>query len=185
MNTSGVLLVGKNSHAQDSLAKQGAAGGVEKIYTAILAGRLADDLPPAGLIDLPIGLASPGEPQRAVLPETSGGIPCRTAYEILRTLPSVFRDCGAEEDLSARFPGTEESALTLIRARLITGRTHQIRVHFAHYGHPVLGDHLYGCPSPLIARQALHASDIAFAHPSTGRPMRFSAILPADIAALI
>ncbi|MDR3363797.1 MAG: RluA family pseudouridine synthase, partial [Clostridiales Family XIII bacterium] len=75
MDTSGVLLVGKNSHAQDSLAKQHAAGGFEKYYTAVLCGRLEDDLPHAGTIDLPIGLAQPGEPRRAVKPAADGGYP--------------------------------------------------------------------------------------------------------------
>ena len=76
-------------------------------------------------------------------------------------------------------------AVTVVRARLITGRTHQIRVHFAYYGHPVLGDLLYGNPTELIGRQALHASEIVFAHPVTGRPMRIEAPLPADMAALL
>ena len=167
MYTSGVLLIGKNSHAQDSLAKQNALDGVEKIYIAALEGRLEDDLPPAGVIDLPIGRPAQNGPSRAVLPEEEGGYPSQTAYEILR-----HNDGGA-------------AGLTVVRVRLITGRTHQIRVHFAHYGHPVLGDELYGSPSPLIARQALHAAEIAFSHPVTGKPLRFEAPLPPDIAACI
>ena len=118
MDTSGVLLIGKNSHAQDSLAKQGASDTIEKYYTAVLEGRLEDDLPPSGLIDLPVGLIEQG-PARGVL---EGGQPARTEYEIL--------DCHG-------------TAYTVVRVRLITGRTHQIRVHFAHHGHPVLGDSLY------------------------------------------
>ena len=167
MDTSGVLLVGKNSHVQNNLARQGASDRVEKYYTAILNGRLEDVLPPSGVIDLPIGLAQPGEPQRTVLTEEEGGYPSRTEYETLRT---VF---------------LEGRRLTVVRARLITGRTHQIRVHFAHYGIPVLGDHLYGSPTPLISRQALHAAEIAFEHPVTANKMRFEAPLPEDIAAFI
>ena len=83
MDTSGVLLVGKNSHAQDNLAKQGMAGGVEKYYTAVLEGRLEDDLPPSGIIDLPIGLERPGEPRRTVLSEEEGGYPSQTEYMVV------------------------------------------------------------------------------------------------------
>jgi 23S rRNA pseudouridine1911/1915/1917 synthase len=174
MDTSGVLLIGKNSHAQDNLAKQSARGGVEKVYLAILSGRLEDDMPQAGLIDLPIGLAAPGEPRRAVLSEAEGGYPSRTAYEVLRTITNPAQDGGGVE-----------SALTVVRARLLTGRTHQIRVHFSHSGYPVLGDHLYGSPSPLIARQALHACSLAVDHPSDGRRMFFEAPLPPDMAAIL
>jgi len=164
MGTSGILLVGKNSHAQDSLAKQSAAGLVSKYYTAVLEGRLEGDLPRTGTIDLPIGLMQPGEPKRTVLAEEEGGSPSRTEYEIT---------------------GAKEGVFTVVRARLVTGRTHQIRVHFAHYGHPVLGDSLYGSPSELISRQALHSTEIVFSHPATGLPMRFEAPLPGDIAALV
>jgi len=159
MDTSGVLLVGKSSHAQADLARQSSAGGVEKYYLAVLEGRLEDDLPPSGVIDLPIGLAQPGEPRRAVISEEDGGYASRTEYEVLET-----------------------ASFTVVRARLITGRTHQIRVHFAHYGHPVLGDQLYGSSTPLIPRQALHAAEISFAHPATGERIRIEAPLPPDIA---
>jgi len=133
MDTSGILLVGKNSYAQDNLAKQSAAGSVEKYYIAALEGRLEDDLPRSGLIDLPIGLKRPGEPERAVIPEEEGGQPSQTEYEVIDHAPGT---------------GTDESSITVARARLVTGRTHQIRVHFAHFGHPVLG---IGCTaSPRI-----------------------------------
>jgi len=171
MGTSGVLLIGKNSHAQDSLAKQNAAGSVEKIYLAVLEGRLEDDLPPSGLIDLPIGLVGDSDPRRAVIPEAEGGYPSQTEYEVVAMAPAA-----------AGFSG---ESLSVVRIRLITGRTHQIRVHFSHFGHPVLGDSLYGSPSPLIARQALHAAQITFAHPVTGNAMSFTAPLPDDIAALL
>lgn len=175
MDTSGILLVGKNSHAQDNLTRQSACGRVDKVYTAILSGRLEDDMPQSGLIDLPIGLAAPGEPRRTVLPEEDGGYPSQTAYEILRALQT--------EGIDNR--NCFESALSLVRARLITGRTHQIRVHFAHYGHPVLGDRLYGSPSPMINRQALHASSLEFDHPANGRRMRFDASLPEDMLVIL
>ena len=219
MDTSGVLLVGKNSHAQDSLARQGKAGAVEKIYTAVLEGVLEESLPPTGIIDLPIGLVRPGEPRRAVLPEEEGGYPSQTAYRITgRLYPCVPSDGWEAPGVEGQPPGASTNgvegqppgastngaegpppgassanveapsycgALTVVQARLLTGRTHQIRVHFAHFGHPVLGDSLYGAPSPLIARQALHASAFAFAHPVTGEPKRLEAPLPADIAVLM
>ncbi|MCL2699534.1 MAG: RluA family pseudouridine synthase [Defluviitaleaceae bacterium] len=166
MDTSGVLLIGKNSHAQNNLAKQAASGGVGKYYTAVLEGRLEDDLPRSGIIDLPIGLEKPDEPRRIVLCENDGGYPSQTEYEVLG-----YNGNG--------------SALTIVRARLITGRTHQIRVHFAYYGHPVLGDHLYGNRTTLISRQALHATEIVFAHPAAGRFLRIEAPMPKDMTGLL
>ena len=143
MNTSGVLLVGKNSYAQSSLAKQGEGGLVEKVYIAVLEGRLEDTLPPSGIIDLPIGRppTATADPRRSVIPESQGGHPSRTAYEVITTIDAM-RDsipCDSEPGLCV--------PLTLVRVRLLTGRTHQIRVHFAHYGHPVLGDTLYAPPT--------------------------------------
>jgi len=186
MDTSGVLLVGKNSHAQDNLAKQGMAGGVDKLYIAILEGRLEDDLPLSGVIDLPIGLAKPGEPRRAVIPVEEGGYDSQTEYEVLSE-SGLLRYARNDTPVIARTASEaqrDEAIYTVVRARLITGRTHQIRVHFAHIGHPVLGDHLYGSPTELIGRQALHAEEIVFAHPVTGQAMRIKAPLPEDIVLL-
>jgi len=179
------------------------AGGVGKYYTAVLEGRLEDDLPASGIIDLPIGLAKPGEPGRAVIQVEEGGYPSQTEYEILQTMwdvPCVLLaddDCEPQENQTQgtshivrcepqenQTQGTSRIVCTVVRARLLTGRTHQIRVHFAYYGHPVLGDHLYGGPTELIGRQALHAEEIAFAHPVTGQAMRITAPLPEDIALL-
>ena len=160
MGTSGIMLIGKNSHAQDSLSKQNAGGAMEKIYTAVLEGRLEDGLPSRGVIDLPIGLAKPDEPYRSVIPEEEGGHPSKTAYEVTDRL---------------------EGPMTVVRAKLITGRTHQIRVHFAHYGFPVVGDTLYGKESTLIGRQALHSTEISFSHPATDEKLHFTAPLPEDM----
>jgi len=208
MDTSGVLLVGKNSHAQDNLAKQGMAGGVQKYYIAVLDGRLEDDLPASGIIDLPIGLERPGEPRRTVISECEGGYPSQTEYEVLRysgSQPKYFGDLFNRlpnksekisvraEDLFSRLPNksrelpvhaADDNAITVVKARLITGRTHQIRVHFAHYGHPVLGDSLYGRPTELISRQALHAAEIEFTHPQTEKAIKIEAPIPADMAVL-
>ena len=77
-----------------------------------------------------------------------------------------------------RFTGT-----SLVEARPKTGRTHQIRVHLAAIGHPIVGDRVYGKPSPLVGRQFLHARRIAFIHPRTGERMELEAPLAADLAA--
>jgi 23S rRNA pseudouridine1911/1915/1917 synthase len=166
MHTSGVLTVCKNGHAQWSLAQQQAAGMVTKVYLALATGEFAER---HGRIDLPIAPPEDGTPQRLVRPEAEGGRPAQTEYEVLESF--VVDSVPAER-------------LSLVRLHLLTGRTHQIRVHLAALGHPVLGDTLYGTASPLTERQALHASEIAFAHPKDGRPLHFSAPLPADMACL-
>ena len=74
---------------------------------------------------------------------------------------------------------------TLVEARPITGRTHQLRVHFAHLGHPITGDDLYGAPSPDIERHALHARTLRFPHPTTGEEILLTAPLTDDLLALI
>ena len=204
MGTSGVLLIGKNSYAQDNLSKQNAAGSMEKIYIAVLEGNLEDDLPPSGLIDLPIGLVREDEPNRGVIPEEEGGYPSQTEYEIidvhskrpiedLRTMTrqshcrKLHLEMSQEESRQIGDGSLLEHPsefLSVVRIKLITGRTHQIRVHFSHFGHPLLGDQLYGNPSPFIERQALHAAEISFAHPVSGQEMKITAPMPEDIASL-
>ncbi|MDR3306027.1 MAG: RluA family pseudouridine synthase [Clostridiales Family XIII bacterium] len=163
-DTSGLLLVGKHAHAQTDFARQSAAGEVYKGYTAIAAGALTG----SGRIDLPIALESEGAVRRTV---REGGYPSITEY----TGERVFEIGG--------------DTYTLLSLRLLTGRTHQIRVHLAHIGHPVLGDALYGgAPergAELIARQALHASVLKFSHPKDGRALTFKAPLPEDMGRLL
>ena len=156
MGTSGVVVVGKNSHAQDNMTKQMQKGTVEKTYLAILQGIFEDK---AGVVDLPIGRPDPERLQRAVM--TEGGSPSVTRYEVLEEIGGAY---------------------SLVQLQLETGRTHQIRVHMAHLGHPVLGDHLYGEEHPqLIDRQALHSYSLAFLHPVTGKPIKITAPLPSDM----
>ena len=76
---------------------------------------------------------------------------------------------------------SQEEDFDIVRLRLFTGRTHQIRVHMAHLGHPLLGDDFYGGPTDRIARQALHAADVSFIHPVTGEAMDFSSPLSEDM----
>lgn len=159
MDTSGLVAVAKNSHCQASFMKQSQAGLVEKRYIAIVKGLMESD---TGTIDLPIGRPSPDSVERAVIED---GAPSLTHYKVLERFPAGY---------------------TLVEVALETGRTHQIRVHMSHIGHPLVSDHLYGKVDPLlIDRQALHAKKLALAHPVTGKPVSFEAPLPGDMEKLI
>jgi len=151
-DTSGLLVVAKNDQAHISLAQQIQAREAVREYVAIVHGQLRAD---RGRIEAPIGRHPVDRKRMAVVP---GGRPAITDYEVLE-----------------RFPG-----YTYVRARLQTGRTHQIRVHMAHIGHPVVGDPVYGprrCPWNLQG-QCLHACRLGFRHPRTGQWMTFTAPLP-------
>ena len=156
-DTSGVMVVARTPAAAAVLREQFQARTVEKRYLALVRGRL---LPAEGLIDAPIG-RHPGLRQRMAV--TEAGRPAQTRYRVL-----------------AQAPG-----LSLVEAFPRTGRTHQIRVHLASVGHPVVADALYGRPDPRIGRQALHAAAISLDHPADGRRLRFEAPLPPELAALL
>ncbi len=184
MNTSGLLMIAKNSFTQDRLIRQMKAGIIRKEYLAVVDGIMEHDL---GTINAPIGRPDPDEVERWILPTDQGGYDSVTHYKVIR-----------------RF----QSGYTLVRLRLETGRTHQIRVHMASIGHPVTGDHLYnnGDPflyrklhgdfrrvegieekstSPYIDRQALHACSLSFFHPVTNEKTELEAPLPDDMVKLI
>jgi 23S rRNA pseudouridine1911/1915/1917 synthase len=156
-DTSGVILVAKNDAAHHALARQLKARTVEKTYVALVEGT---PRPSEGVIDAPIA-RDPRNRQRMAVVE--GGRESVTAYRVVE-----------------RFPG-----YALLEARPKTGRTHQIRVHLAAIGHPIIGDRLYGKPSPLVGRQFLHAKCIAFEHPRTGERMELEAPLPEDLSAAL
>ena len=164
-NTSGLLMVAKNDEAHNALAAQIKEHSFFRRYEAILVGNLRDD---GGTVDAPIGRHPVKRKQMAVVPD---GREARTDYRVIE-----------------RFPGFCRVELTLH-----TGRTHQIRVHMAHLGHPVLGDTLYGggrTPfekkhKDIICEQTLHARDLGFVHPKTGEYMEFSSPLPAYFEKLI
>lgn len=159
MDTSGLLAVAKNSHCQDDMSRQMAENGVTKKYVAVVKGIIAED---EGTVDLPIDREHEDHVKRAVL---ENGYPSVTHYKVLE-----------------RF----EKGFTLIELILETGRTHQIRVHMSHIGHPIVGDVLYGEASVwLIERQALHARYLSFKHPVKGNFMELEAPLPDDMLALI
>ena len=149
-DTSGLLLVAKNDRAHVSLSDQIRAHSVHRAYQAIVIGNLRDD---EGFVDAPVGRHPTDRKRMAVVP---GGREARTNWRVLERLRGA----------------------TLIEARLTTGRTHQIRVHMASIGHPVLGDPVYGpkkSPCPVAGGQLLHAFQIGFVHPVTGEEMRFTA----------
>jgi len=161
--TSGLLAVARTDHAYQSLAAQLAARTVGRRYLALAVGDVADD---RGVVDAPIGRSNRTPTKMAV---TVHGRPARTGYEVVRRL-----------DVSGVGPAT---VLTLT---LETGRTHQIRVHLAAIGHPVVGDDRYGTASDVLApgRLFLHAARLGFDHPGTGEWVEWSSPLPADLAAL-
>ncbi len=161
MDTSGILLIAKNAYAQDAYTKAQRDGLVSKRYEAIVSGHVEDD---EGLIDAPIGHIDPAGPHRGVV---EGGKPSKTRYRVIERL------------------GSGERAATLVELELLTGRTHQIRVHMKHIGHTLLGDEFYDGDLSMIKRQALHAKYLSFPHPVTKDPVEISCPLPDDMQELI
>jgi len=160
-DTSGVLLVARTVAALEGLARQFRERQIEKRYLAIVRGRLASA---TGVIDRPIG-RHPRERKRMSV-RSRGGRAAVTRWKVLEYLPGA----------------------TLVRLAPETGRTHQLRVHLAALGHPVVGDRLYGvrrAKGPPFSRQALHAEEIRFTHPTTGRPIVVASPLPPDLAGLL
>lgn len=154
-NTSGLLLIAKQPHIQAALtAKTGAR--FSRHYVGIAVGRIR---PKEGLIDIALGRKPGSLIEQQPSPE---GKPARTHYHLL----------------------AETDDLSLLALAPVTGRTHQIRVHLAALGHPLLGDDLYGTPSPLIHRQALHAFRLDLTHPITRQPLSVRVPPPEDFLRL-
>ncbi|MDD5351490.1 MAG: RluA family pseudouridine synthase [Chthoniobacteraceae bacterium] len=151
--TSGCIVVAKNDAAHQSLARQFAGRTVLKVYLALAAGRLRSQ---SGVINAPIGRHPVHRKKMAVAPEGKGRNAV-TDYKVLRELPGA----------------------SLVQCTLHTGRTHQIRVHLHHLGHPLLGDALYGRRAGY-PRQMLHAWRLGFTHPRTGQWMEFQSPIPPD-----
>jgi 23S rRNA pseudouridine1911/1915/1917 synthase len=151
-DTSGLLIVAKNDFAHQALSAQLSDRSLSRVYEAVARGGFRED---AGTVARPIGRHPTDRKRMAVLP---GGRPAVTHWEVL-----------------ARYRG-----YTHIRCRLETGRTHQIRVHLASLGHPLLGDAVYGAPAPDkgLSGQCLHARELKFIHPRTGEPVRLETELP-------
>lgn len=171
-DTSGVILVAKNDAAQQALQAQFKNREVHKTYLALVHGWMT---PRRGEINAPIG-RDPRNRQRMAVVPLARGRSAVTRYEV----QEYFEPASA----SRRSAGALSPRYTLVACHPLTGRTHQIRVHLAHIGHPIVGDPVYGGgrKSPLhCPRQFLHAERIRFRLPGTGQEVEFHAPLPADL----
>ena len=159
-DTSGLLIVAKNDMAHQSLAEQLKDHTLSRTYEAVVKGCFRED---SGTIDAPIGRHPVDRKKMAVTEKNSR--PAVTHYEVIE-----------------RFRG-----YSLVRCRLATGRTHQIRVHMAWKNHPILGDTVYGSPKPELGQdsQCLHAIELRFIHPRTGQPVTVRCDRPAYLNALL
>ncbi|NLW62630.1 MAG: RluA family pseudouridine synthase [Syntrophomonadaceae bacterium] len=156
-DTSGLVLIGKSQFAHQAMYRQQKAGTITRRYLAVVEGIVVPD---RGSIDLPIAHLDPDLRSRTVHPTGKRAV---THFNVIE-----------------RFNG-----FTLLSLTLGTGRTHQIRVHLSHLGHPIHGDTLYGHPSPYISRQALHAGELCFHQPRSGEPIHLTVPLPDDMAELV
>jgi 23S rRNA pseudouridine1911/1915/1917 synthase len=166
-DTSGLLLVAKTDVAHEGLAKQFAAHSIDRRYLAIVAGVPQQS---QGIVDAPLARSAANRKKIAVVTGPRG----KRAVTHWKRL-NVLRDT------------------TLVECRLETGRTHQVRVHMASIGHPLIGDPVYGRPGRTHGkllnklgfwRQALHAAELGFTHPVTGRRLSFSSPMPPDMQEL-
>ena len=160
-NTSGLLLISRNKRAAGKLTQAMQKGEIQKVYLAVCVGEMKEK---EGVIDAPLHRTQESIIVREVCSPTApdADYAC-TEYRVLAT----------------------ESGYSLVLVRPLTGRTHQIRVHFAYAGHPLVADDLYGTPSPLINRHALHAYELSFPHPMTGERMTLTAPLCQDMREMI
>ena len=152
-DTSGLLIVAKNDFSHQALSAQLQDRSLSRVYEAVVRGRLRED---SGTVDRPIG-RHPADRKRMAVTEKNSR-PAVTHWTVL-----------------ARY-----AAYTHVQCRLETGRTHQIRVHMASIGHPLLGDGVYGapCPEKGLEGQCLHARELKFIHPRTGEKMHLTTELP-------
>ena len=151
-DTSGLIIAAKNDAAHLGLSAQLADHSLARTYEAVAEGRLRED---SGAVDAPIGRSPRDRKKMAVVPDGRRAV---THYEVLE-----------------RYRGA-----TYLRCRLETGRTHQIRVHMAHLGHPICGDPVYGRERPDLTGQCLHAAALTFLHPRTGERMTLTCPLPEE-----
>lgn len=159
MNTSGLVIVAKNPYAQFVLSSDMKEDKVEKVYIAVVKGIVTED---SGTIDAPIYRPTDDSVKRIVDERGQASV---THYEVIERLNDA----------------------TVLKLRLETGRTHQIRVHLSSLGHPIYGDTLYGYEedSEIMPRQALHAYGLNFKSPKTKKELQLRAELPNDIKALL
>ena len=157
-DTSGLVVMALTPEVHAAMQRDAAAGRVRKEYVAVVQGAPE---PASGSIALPLG-RDEADRRRVVVTET--GQASETRYEVI---------------------GSLRNGLSLVRCELVTGRTHQIRVHLASRGWPIVGDALYGQVNAGITRQALHARRVSLPHPVTRLPIESDAPIPDDIQSLI
>ena len=158
-DTSGLIIAAKNDAAHLALSAQLKDHSLSRTYECLVTGNMKQD---SGTVDAPIGRSSADRKKMAVVPTGRRAV---THWEVV-----------------ARYPG-----VTHLRCRLETGRTHQIRVHMAYIGHPILGDTVYGAkkPVPGLTGQCLHAVGLRFIHPRTGEPVELHCPLPPEFTAML
>ncbi len=167
--TTGLLMVARTVEARESLSAQLQAHTVDREYLALVLGEIESE---RGVIDAPLGRSQSNALRRAVV---TSGRPARTGYEVVHRFGVA--------------PG--RPPLSLVRCRLETGRTHQIRAHLEAIGHPVVGDETYRgqhrrpALEPGPGRPFLHAGLLGFDHPVSGQRLRFASPLPSDLAAVL
>ena len=158
-DTSGLIIAAKNDAAHLALSAQLKDHSLSRTYECLVTGNMKQD---SGTVDAPIGRSSADRKKMAVVPTGRRAV---THWEVV-----------------ARYPG-----VTHLRCHLETGRTHQIRVHMAYIGHPILGDTVYGAkkPVPGLTGQCLHATGLRFIHPRTGEPVELHCPLPPEFTAML
>ena len=158
-DTSGLIIAAKNDAAHLALSAQLKDHSLSRTYECLVTGNMKQD---SGTVDAPIGRSSADRKKMAVVPTGRRAV---THWEVV-----------------ARYPG-----VTHLRCRLETGRTHQIRVHMAYIGHPILSDTVYGAkkPVPGLTGQCLHATGLRFIHPRTGEPVELHCPLPPEFTAML
>ena len=160
-DTSGIVIFAKNEYIQECLIKQMKSKLYVKEYIAILEGNIEKEI---GIINAPIARKEKSIIEREI---SKNGDIALTHFEVIKNF-----ECNQKK-------------LSLVKFKLETGRTHQIRVHSKYIGHPILGDSLYGKKSELINRQALHAYKVSFIHPITKEKIDIEANIPSDIGMLL
>jgi 23S rRNA pseudouridine1911/1915/1917 synthase len=159
--TSGLMVVAKNDAAHRALAAQFASRSVEKEYLALVLG-----VPKRKAAEIALPIGRDPVHRRRMSVRAPRGREARSRYELVESLRGA----------------------ALLRVRIFTGRTHQVRVHLASIGHPIAGDATYGgrrVPLPGLVRPALHAARLAFTHPGTGERLEFTSPLPGDLQAVL
>jgi 23S rRNA pseudouridine1911/1915/1917 synthase len=168
-DTSGLMMIAKNDAAQATLAAELKDRRVDRRYLTLVNGIVEPD---SGVIDAPVG-RRPSDRMRMAVTDTAGSREAHTTFRVLERFATSATDDG----------------FTLVECRLRTGRTHQVRVHMAFAGHPVVGDPLYGRADGAnpwgLERQFLHAWRLSFEHPRTGERLEFSDLPPEDLAAVL